>query len=262
MTLLIGILCTDGAVIAADRQATHGHAGQPTVAQPVSKVTPIGGNILFAASGHIGLGQQLTAEIRKRAKELRNQPYRTAIKHIQSDFRAIIDPAFNTAQLAAGVYGPGAAAEDATCGGLLAAQFKDGLKLVEIKPQVSVEHLTEDLSFVSMGSGKFMADAFLGFLKDAFGSEKTPTVRGATLAAFWTVKHAIKMKITGVGYDVDVFVLEPKEKDYVARQLPPTDLFEHQDFIDEAESCIRELADKVSGKGTYTEEPPPTTNSS
>ncbi len=63
MTLLIGILCTDGAVIAADRQATHGNAGQPTIAQPVSKVTPIGGNILFAVSGHIGLGQQLTAEI-------------------------------------------------------------------------------------------------------------------------------------------------------------------------------------------------------
>lgn len=261
MTLLIGILCTDGIVIAADRQATHGAAGQTTIAQPVTKVTPINGDTLFATSGHVGLGQQLTSEIEKRAGQFRNQRYHATIKHVQEDFRKIINPALETARLAAGVVGHGVAAEVATCSSLLAAEFKDGIRLIEITPQVSVENLTEDLSFISIGTGKFSADTFLGFLKDAFGPEKLPNVRAATLAAYWAVKHAIKMKVQGVGYDVDVFVLEHNGKGYVARALPDAEVLEHQGFISEAEKRIRDLADMVSGKGPYTEEPPPTANS-
>jgi 20S proteasome alpha/beta subunit len=61
VTLLVGVLCSAGAVIAADRQATHGAMGQMTVGQPVTKIRIIGGDTLFACSGHAGLGQQLAA---------------------------------------------------------------------------------------------------------------------------------------------------------------------------------------------------------
>jgi 20S proteasome alpha/beta subunit len=58
MTLLVGILCSDGAVIAADRQTTHGSLGRQTVGQTTVKVTPIKAKVLLASSGHRGLGQQ------------------------------------------------------------------------------------------------------------------------------------------------------------------------------------------------------------
>jgi hypothetical protein len=44
MTLLVGVLCSNGAVIAADRQAMHGAMGQMTVGQAVTKVRIIGSN--------------------------------------------------------------------------------------------------------------------------------------------------------------------------------------------------------------------------
>lgn len=256
MTLLVGILCTNGIVIAADRQAMHGTAGSPTVAQPATKVTPIDGKALFATSGHVGLGQQLTAVIEKRLKEFGNHKYHAAIKHVQKDFRDIIDPALKTAGFAAQVYGPQAAASDATCGGLLAAGFSDGFKLVEITPQVGFEHATEDLSFISMGSGKFSADTFLGFLKDAFGPDKLPNIAEGALVAYWTVSHAIKMKVPGVGGEPDVFVLEPGKEGYVARQYEEAELIDHQEFIEEAENKLSSMADAF--KKTATGKPPPT----
>jgi 20S proteasome alpha/beta subunit len=59
MTLLVGIVCDGGAVIAADRQASHGVFGNITVGHQVSKINTIGGNTLFASSGPVGLSQQL-----------------------------------------------------------------------------------------------------------------------------------------------------------------------------------------------------------
>ena len=90
-----------------------------------------------------------------------------------------------------------------------------------------------------------MAAAFLGFLKDAFGPERLPTVRGATLAACWTVKHAIKMKVRNVGYDVDVFVLEPKGKDFVATMTKIKVFRKKAALLDELRQEIKECIDEL-----------------
>ena len=66
------------------------------------------------------------------------------------------------------------------------------------------------------------------------------------------------MKVPGVGYDADVFVLEPNEKTFVARKLENTKLLEHEDFIKEAENRLRSLADELSGKGAPIVSTPPT----
>src|SRR5437588_11517213 len=100
-----------------------------------------------------------------------------------------------------------AAASDCMCGGLLAAGFKDGLKLIEITLQIAVEYMTPDMPFISMGSGKATADPFLGFLRKVFWSTSLPTIQEGALAAYLTIQHAIDMKISGVGFSVDVFVV-------------------------------------------------------
>jgi 20S proteasome alpha/beta subunit len=164
VTLLVGVLCSNGVVIAADRQATHGGMGQQTVGQSVTKVQVINGEALYATSGHKGLGQQLHAIVERKQPEFKNQGYAANIVKLQEAVRPIVDPAFQTARHAAGVLG-NAAAGDCICGGLLAAGFKDGMKLIEITPQVAVEYMTADMPFISMGSGKASADPFLGFLR-------------------------------------------------------------------------------------------------
>jgi 20S proteasome alpha/beta subunit len=177
VTLLVVVLCVNGAVIAADRQLTHGAMGQSTVGQSVTKVQVINGEALYATSGHKGLGQQLCAVVDDKQSEFKNQRYDVQMFKLQGHLRPLIDSTLNTAGLAARVIGNAAAAQDGLCGGLLAAGFKDELKLIEITPQLSIEFMTPDTPFISMGSGKPSADLFLGFLRKVYWSKELPKIQ-------------------------------------------------------------------------------------
>jgi 20S proteasome alpha/beta subunit len=262
VTLLVGVLCSNGAVIAADRQATHGAMGQATVGQSVTKVQVINDEALYATSGHKGLGQQLCAVVENKQPEFRNQRYDANIVKLQKDMRPLVDGAFITAGLAARVIGNAAATSDSLCGALLAAGFKDGLKLIEITPQVSVEYMTKDMPFISMGSGKPSADPFLGFLRKVFWPNDLPTIQEGALAAFWTIRHAIDMKVLGVGFDVDVFTVQPAAKTFAARQLDDAELAEHVDFMKAAEQALRGVRDAMTAPPAAQGpvETPPTLN--
>jgi 20S proteasome alpha/beta subunit len=245
VTLLVGVLCSNGAVIAADRQATHGAMGQQTVGQSVTKIRVVNGEALYAWSGHNGLGQQLGAIVESKQPEFKNQRYDAHIAKLQDALRPLVNSALNTAGLAARVVGNSAAMGDSLCGGLLAAGFKDGLRLVEITPQVAVEYMTKDLPFISMGSGKPSADPFLGFLRNVFWPSDLPTIQEGALAAYWTIRHAIDMKVFGVGFDVDVFTVQLAAKTFTARKLDDAELAEHLDFIKEAEQALRGVRESM-----------------
>ena len=259
MTLLVGVLCSNGAVIAADRQATHGALGQQTVGQSVTKVQVIHDEALYATSGHKGLGQQLCAVVERKQLEFKNQGYAPNILKLQEAIRPIVDAALQTARHAAGVVGNAVAAGDCICGGLLAAGFKDGLKLIEITPQVAVEFMTADMPSISMGSGKASADPFLGFLRKVFWPAGLPTLQEGALAAYWTIQHAIDMKVAGVGFGVDIFAVEPSDKTYKARELDDAEIAEHAEFMKAAEEALRGVRDaltKSPANQTAAETPP------
>jgi hypothetical protein len=93
VTLLVGVLCSNGAVIAADRQATHGAMGQQTVGQSVTKVQVINGEALYATSGHKGLGQQLCAIVDGKQPEFKNQRYDANIVKLQDALRPVVNGA-------------------------------------------------------------------------------------------------------------------------------------------------------------------------
>jgi 20S proteasome alpha/beta subunit len=256
MTLLVGVLCSNGAVIAADRQLTHGAMGALTVGQAATKVHILDKKILFGSSGHVGLGQQLLACIQKKRKELETYAYHQLIVDIQKDMRTIVDPAWQTATKAAQIVGAQVALQDCVCHSLFAAHFKDGPRLVEITPQVSVECLSADSPFVALGSGKQVADPFLGFLRRIYWASRLPTVNEGALAAIWTIEHAIEMKVLGVGFGVDVFVLEPKDKGYTAKQLDEAELMEPHDFIRAAEDALRQVAHPAADGDIPPSQPP------
>ena len=261
MTLLVGVLCKNGTVIAADRQATHGALGQSTVGQSVTKVQVINGEALYATSGHKGLGQQLCAIVDSKQPEFKNQGYDRVIAKLQESLRPIIDAGFQTATHAGRVVGNNIAANDCICGGLLAARFKDGLKLVEITPQVAVEYMTDDMPFISMGSGKMSADPFLGFLRKVYWPKELPTIQEGALAAYWTIQHAIDMKVTGVGFSVDVFCVVPSGKTFSARKLDDAELAEHVSFIEASEDALRNVRDAITAPiADIPVETPPTLN--
>jgi 20S proteasome alpha/beta subunit len=82
VTLLIGIYCEDGIVIAADQQATFGTVIRPTIGSPLTKISAIKGNsALFAFSGFTGLGQQIGDAIEGILNPA--EPYFTQVPKIQ-----------------------------------------------------------------------------------------------------------------------------------------------------------------------------------
>ena len=255
MTLLVGIRSKLGIVIAADRQASHGAFGQPTVGQPTTKVRVIGGNVLFASSGAVGLGQQLAYVVESDATQFSSRKYHSVTPLLQKKFREHIEPAFQTARHAAGIIG-NAAQADAICGCLLAANFKDGMHISEISPQGGMECLSDDIPFVCLGSGKQNADPFLRYIWSVYFRFVEPTLSEASLVAYWTVKTAIDLKSPGVGFDTDVFLLESINNVICGRQIRSEELQEHDDFIKNAEDALRSIRERMSGTEGHTSEPP------
>lgn len=170
--------------------------------------------------------------------------------------------AFEAANKAAPIIGIPAASQDALCSGLLAAKFQDGVQLVDISVQGGFEALTgQSVPFVCHGNGKANADPFLRYLWNVYWNDRPPTFKEAILAAYWTVKVAIELHTTGVGFGIEVFVLEKHGRDgkhVRAIQLGPQNLQEHDEFIDAAHMAMRSVRDRLSGGGNSDAPPPPT----
>src|SRR5260370_11432752 len=246
MTRLVGIVCDSGAVIAADRQASHGVFGNVTVGHQVSKINTIGDNLIFASSGPVGLGQQFASIVQGELPKFKNRNYAGLATLLQKKVREIIDPALQTAGHAARVIGQ-AAQSDVLCSSLLATEFRDGLQLIEISAQGGFECLTPQLPYVCQGSGKQNADPFLAFIWSVYFNSSRPNISEAVLAAYWTVYVAIDLKSSGVGYAPDGSVLEKVAggQGYNARQLSPNELNETNHFITKAVNAFGSIRGRM-----------------
>lgn len=241
MTIVVGIRCADGIVIAADQQATRGSAVQPTIGSPVIKITEIKeGKALFAFSGWTGLGQQIGAAIE--AAIVLNKAYMTQARGLSNAACGAIHPAFERYHKAKDII-PGAASE-AICGCLLAAGFSDGHHLLEITPQGNFD-LADPMKWACVGSGIANADSFLSFIWGVFWQERDPTLSEAVITAYWAVSNAIESKAPLVGFEVDVFTLSPNEAGaFVTRKLTREELAESNVFIERAKASMRAFRDE------------------
>jgi 20S proteasome alpha/beta subunit len=261
VTLLVGILSTEGVVIATDRQVTHGTLGSATVAQAGSKVEIIGGQALYACAGPISVGQQIHSAIVGLQPRFGGQSCADAVQLIQEQVRAILNPAFETAKKAQTVMGQ-VALFDILSTGLLTAKFRDGIHVLDINQQGLCEILSIDkVPFVCQGSGKPNADPILRFLWNIYWSSQRPTLREAILAGYWTVKIAIELKSPMVGYTPDVFVLEnagKHGKHVRARKVDDNELAAHDEFILAVENSMRDVRRSLIDSEALPTPSPPT----
>lgn len=214
-----------------------GSMGVQTVAQRGEKIQRLTAHGIFGTSGHRGTGQQLFGEVDRHAKDFHKYTCDKALKLIQKGFREVLNPLYETAGRV-----PGGTQEVVT-GGLLAAKFRDGLHLVEIGHTITVEKMTDDVPFVTMGSGKSQADSLLGFLAGVYWPKAAPSLQEGKLAACWAVMHAIDMRVFGVGFSVDGFVLQDDADGSKAIELSVADIAEHADFVDSIKQKMLEATD-------------------
>ena len=267
MTLIVGVLCDGGIVMAADGAATLGVPGQMNTAkQSVRKLSLIGDSIIIGAAGAVGLSQRFVAEMKRlhdsKDKVLRNTSPELFMSTVRLKFWEHVKAEIEAATTAKGLFGP-AAQVSAISQTMLALPIGNQCCLFQFDRQCAPEMATVDLPFIAIGGGQFIADPFLAFLRRAlWGHRDTkpgplPTLGDGIAAAVWTLDHAIKTNPGGVADPIQIALLSRQEGGFLARELSERQVDEHRQAADEMERRIRPIWESLRGRGESGPPPEP-----
>jgi 20S proteasome alpha/beta subunit len=189
MTLIIGIVCKDGVVMASDSAASFGKEGVPTIGQQeVRKVHQLSDALLYSSMGAIGMSQVIADALKKswEQEEFANIPTPERVMHtIGMKLIQILVPYLQTATLTRPLIGD---ASQSLCKSLVAMPVQHVPCLFSFDYNGAPERITEELPFVAMGSGQPIADPFLALLKRLLWQNSQPTLAEGRLAATWTIE--------------------------------------------------------------------------
>jgi hypothetical protein len=159
MTAIVGIYCRDGVVIGADSSASFAHTPAfRTIEQRVRKLEVIGGQIILASTGAIGLGQRFSNIVER---------YWNDKKGVGKSHHEV---ARELCHLGCENFASTGVAKG-HCGALLAFPSSSAKRpqLCEFSAtDFQPEFKNDNIWFVSMGSGQPITDPFLGLMRRVF----------------------------------------------------------------------------------------------
>ncbi|HKS21543.1 MAG TPA: hypothetical protein VJZ76_02005 [Thermoanaerobaculia bacterium] len=243
MTLLIGIKCTDGIVVAADGATTFGSSlGNRTIRQPSRKLSIVNNRMVVAVTGPVGLQQRFVGELGALDLGSGAKPHHVMEK-LAGAIRKPLRDEYAMADAARPSLGP-QAVQGVLTATLVALVIEGKPSLIQFDHQGSPECATEHLRFISLGSGQPLADPFLAFLRRIFWKDKPPNVQAGILAATWALEHAIQTNPGGVDHPIQVMTLTAAKGGCEIREIEDDELQEDRQFIEAAE---RKIAETVEG---------------
>jgi 20S proteasome alpha/beta subunit len=252
MTVIVGVLCEDGVVVGSDSSATFSAAPNlNTIEQPVQKTFIVAPDVIFAATGEIGLGQRLEYILRPLRQQLGNW-------HDQPCLHLALQISRNMIENMQGTFlNPGA------IGALLAFAAQNAFHLCEFAvANFQPELKTADTWFVSMGSGQMITDPFFGLLRRTLFRDTRPTLSEGVLAAYWALHNAIHLNTGGINGPIQLAVLRrpAPETPFEARLLGEDELAEHEGAIKSIEDYLAAYRQQLTPQAAETAaspEPPP-----
>ncbi|MHB0874579.1 MAG: Ntn hydrolase family protein [Anaerolineae bacterium] len=261
MTLVIGVLCDGGVVLAADGAATFEDvSSRSTIRQPTRKLRSYDGRVATGVSGSIGVAQAIEYEIEQLCTKQTIYGSKTrpteAATQIRKQLWTRVGPEFEVACQAARLRGHIPPPCLATV--LLMAPIGGNACLIEFDKNLSPELKSRDIPFVSIGSGQPIADPFLAFIRRVFWEDGSlPTIAEGKFAAVWTLLHTIGVHPGGVSDPIQMMVLDQqsrgsKEPQWRIRDVDPAELGEHRQACEHAELHLRKF---TAGFGESSGEP-------
>lgn len=250
MTVIVGILCDGGVAIASDRKATN-VAFLPLVepqpvqisTQALTKIALIGTDTILATSGSPPIGDEYETIIKRYQKNFSGRSYELATKKLKDEIRANVNRHWETADLINKAISMAHAYTLGTCECLLGANFKDGIRLVQILTEGTFDIATKDMPVRVIGTGQMQADPFLVFLRNIFWPDRLPTVDEGVLYAIWAVEYASEVGAPNVGSGINAFSITKYGNRVSAKEVTEVQIKENQDFIREAKDQLRKIAD-------------------
>ena len=181
MTLVVGILCTDGVVIGSDSATTQTQGQLSTIEQPNrEKIRVVDSKAIIAGTGSVGLGQRFEHMVHRCL---------TDPDFIKSDISFIkweaVDIGCVLSQVAIQNF-KSTGLDTIRYGALVAFPCKDGFALFELSVgDFQPELQTTRSWYVSMGAGKLVADPLLGFMRKVFWGILLPLARKEFSQPLW-----------------------------------------------------------------------------
>jgi hypothetical protein len=231
VTLLVGIRCSDGVVVAADSASTFASGGgQPTITHPQRKIDIIQEQMIIAGTGEVGLGQRFgaVAQALYQGKQLTGTEFDLTRKLCHAtitDFKQTYAP-------------------QGQFGALVAFINKNKAHLCEFAVKDFQPELKEDKCwYVSMGSGQALADPYLALMRLTFWSDGPPNLEDGIFAAAWVMRHAILVSPMYLREPAHIAVLSTSEKK--AYLLSEDEMSEHMNVVDASREHFKGFEKKI-----------------
>jgi len=257
VTLIIGVRCHDGIVVAADSAVSTG----PTALPLGRKLTlHTSDPLIVGVAGSVPFGQRLCGALHDHMKSFRTGPVARSLTKLREAIKPLVEDEWKLAEQQA----------KAQNNSQIVLQ-QAGFQLVVAYPLdstpclVSVAHSCQPmfigpdpLTFTTAGSGQHLAEPFMYFVRRVLWKNKTPSLADGTLGALWAMRHAIQTNPGGIGGDVQIMQLTVSGKDVVGHELEPSEFQEHDQCLGELEDHIQTWARKIDPTTTAeTPIPPP-----
>lgn len=255
MTLLIGILCAKGVVVASDSAATLGSECQLTIGQQqIQKVQKLNKHILYCATGAVGISQIIADHVRTlwESRAFSSKTADMVMQIIGFEINKLVAPYLQTAQFQKVLVG---GANSSLCKSLIAMPVAKKPHLFQFDFNGAPERCSKDVPFVALGSGQAIADPFLAFLRRLLWPSREPTLSEGRLAAIWTISHVCRTNPGGVGGPTQLATLtSTPDQDSRIDIASPEDVSEHLQKVSLAEQA---LVKELTGEDSDTAPPLP-----
>lgn len=248
MTLLVGVLCTDGVVIGSDSAAT---LGSGVLQSPVKKVHVVNDSILVATAGSVGLGQRFRHVVAQAADDEKFQAMDLVGKGVSlserglQNFKRTSSDARKTSALVS----------------ISNGKKPDSAGLIEFSSRgFSPSVVREGVRFTAAGSGATVAGPLLALVRHAFWADSHPSVTDGVFAVAFVLNLATRIVPRGVGGPVQIGTMQRldtfssgqtaqleagSEPKFTGRLLDSEEVQEHIGFAEEA---MEHLSQYVYGK--------------
>lgn len=244
MTLIVGIICSDGIVMGSDTAVTLAVLGQKTAQQPSKKLNILHGCIIVGVSGPLSLAQPIQGvigEMYHGNSFTGKKPHEAQLLLRKHLWENCIAQEFSIAAESQKVLG-NLAQITTFSHTLIAMPISKQLCLFHSDETGATEAATSSLPFFAIGSGEQVADPFLAFVRRIFWPDHEPNLAEGIFAIWWTLDYAIKSAPSlGIADPKHIAVLETVAGKPTARELSDSDLKEHIEAVGRAQNYLRDF---------------------
>lgn len=194
MTLLVGILASDGVVVAADRAVTFGDGHTMTIKDSHRKIVLIEDSpIIVVGTGQVGLGQRFTGIVKQ---AWNGKQFNGTVVEVGVNLAHAAIQNFQSTNVQRERYGS-----------LVAYAQNNQPQLIEFAvSDFQPEYKTDQCWYASMGSGQPLADPYLALMRRAVWTSGQPSIEDATFAAYWVMHQAIEAAPGFISKPIDVSI--------------------------------------------------------